>query len=196
MIASQSKYMVVGNGRIPSLDTLRDIPSTKIDHISIILPEWFRTYTGKKIIKVYGTQLYSVLLPAVDGVQYQFDTDIPLEATLHSNIARESNTGILIEPYPDVPVLPPTPVPPVFYNPEGPSSENINELYDGYVLTVNNFYTPKTYEHTDPTLIELQFWFKNRYGVRLPVFYVYNEDDNHVANFLLFKIECELLTVP
>jgi hypothetical protein len=186
--------MIVGNGRIPSYDTLGDIPNTKINSISIILPEWFRTYTGKKIIKIYGTQLYSLITP-IGTSEYHFDTEIPLEATLHSNIARESNTGILIEPFPGIPEIGEDPAGPDFYNPDRPSTGSINDLYDGYVLTVNNFYTPKTYEYTDLTMTELTFWFKNRYGVEIPIFYVYTNSDERVSHFLMFKIECELLTI-
>jgi hypothetical protein len=102
MIATQSKYMVVGNGRIPTLESLPDIPDAKVDYISVILPEWFRTYNGKRIIKIYGTQLYNLESP-VGAIDYTFNTEIPLEATLHCNIARESNTGCLVEPFVGVP---------------------------------------------------------------------------------------------
>jgi hypothetical protein len=119
-----------------------------------------------------------------------------LEATLHSNIARESNTGTLVD-YVDVPIMNEDGHGPEFYNPDRPSSDSINDLYDGYVLTVNNFYTPKTYEYTDLSMLELQFWFKNRYGVKTPIFYIFNDKDHDVfaSHFLLFKIECELLTI-
>jgi hypothetical protein len=195
MIASQTKYMVIGNGRIPKYEMLDTLPNTKVETITARIPEWFRTYKGKKIIKIYGTQLYQILGNETFG-EYQFDTTTPLEATIHSNIARDHNTGVLKEPFED---LPPNVVPdgvsPDHWEPSAPSSAGINDLYDNYVLTANNFYTPKTYEYNDTTITEIKFWFKNRYGVSIPIFYVYNYDGGFLSSFLLFKIEMELMTI-
>jgi hypothetical protein len=76
----------------------------------------------------------------------------------------------------------------------GPFSGTICDIYDQYVLTVNNFYTPKLYEYTDPTISEIQFWFKNRYGVKLPIFHLIKKDTDLYSPMLLFKIEMELIT--
>jgi hypothetical protein len=200
MIASQNKYMVVGNGRVPTYAALQTIPSRTVDHISVVLPEWFRNYSGKKYIKVYGTQVYFLKLETkIEDNKYTFDQLVPLEATLHSDIAKNTNTGSIIDPIPDLPAAP--------GNTEGadwaqdmwvetgPFSGTIDDMYDQYVLTVNNFYTPKLYEYTDPTIQEIRFWFKNRYGVRLPIFQLVKKDiDNFYSFVLLFKIEMELIT--
>jgi hypothetical protein len=72
--------MVVGNGRIPPHDALPTLPDSKQDYISILLPDWFRVYKGKRIIKIYGTQLYQVY--SDDRVHdYNYDAETPLEAT-------------------------------------------------------------------------------------------------------------------
>jgi hypothetical protein len=52
----------------------------------------------------------------------------------------------------------------------------------------------------------IEFWFKNRYGNTIPIYYIKKEPDTDadgepVENpatryvFLMFKIECELLTL-
>jgi hypothetical protein len=187
--------MVVGNGRISVYETLNLIPDVKIDSISIVLPVWFRTYNGKKFIKIYGTQLNSIVQDT-DNDTYKYDVDTPLETTIQCNLARDVNTGILIEPFNDIlETSNPTGLDNV-YSPSYNSKELINELYDGYVLTVNNFYTPKIYEYTDPAINELHFWFKSKYGTKIPIFYVHAADTEDIdVRFLLFKIECELINL-
>jgi hypothetical protein len=174
--------MVVGNGRIPTYETLNQIPNTKVSTIEVTLPEWFRTSQGKKFIKIYGTQLYCIVQDT-DNEKYKYDVDTPLEATIHCNLARDANTRTLAEPYVNVPES------------KG-SNELINEVYDGYVSTVNNFYTPKVYEYKYPAMIDLCFWFKNKHGSKIPIFYVQDSDTEDIdVCFLLFKIEYELITV-
>jgi hypothetical protein len=187
--------MVVGNGRIPPHGALSTLPDSKQDYISILLPDWFRVYKGKRIIKIYGTQLYQVY--SDDRIHdYNYDAEMPMEATLHSNVVGNNNTGTLVDPSPELPDAAGPPKPGMWI-PSGPASGDINDLYNQYVLTANNFYTPKTYEYTDNSLQELRFWFKNRYGAILPVYYIFHDPDNTLiyATFLLFKIEIELLTV-
>jgi hypothetical protein len=194
MIPVQSKYMVVGNGRIPDPKSIYLIPDTKVEEIKIVLPEWFRGYNGRKFIKIYGTQLICIAGTNENQQGYYFDFDTPLEATIHSNIARESNSGTLLEPVQNVPVT--QKLNDYIYIPTWGANELINELYDGYVLTANNFYTPKLYEYTNPAITELSFWFKNRYGTKIPIFYVHDgNSEEPLCNFLLFKIECELITL-
>jgi hypothetical protein len=161
-----------------------------------LLPDWFRVYNGKKIIKIYGTQLYHVYAN-FESINYDYDVETPLAATLHSNVVGNNNTGTLVDPNPDLPDQA-GPEDPNLWSPTGPSDGDINNIYHQYVLTANNFYTPKTYEYTDPSIQELRFWFKNRYGVVVPIYYIrhYAEDNARwFATFLLFKIEIELLTV-
>jgi hypothetical protein len=195
MIASQNKYMVVGNRRIPPFKSLSTLPDRKQDFISIQLPDWCRNFNGTRIIKVYGTQVFFIKANYT-STDYEFDGSMPLEATLHSNIAENSNAGVLVDPSPD---LPPGPtVKPGEWQAEGPFTGDINQIYDQYVLTTNNFYTPKTYEYTDKSILEARFWFKNRYGMTIPIYYVYHDTTSEgwfYTNFLIFKIEMELLTI-
>jgi hypothetical protein len=197
MIATQNKYMIVGNGRIPVFNMLFDIENVKKDYIEIQLPDWFRSYKGKKIIKIYGTQLYQIFGNKTTQGDYQFDNETPLESTLHSNIVGSTNTGILIDPYPNLPDADGPNIKDQWI-PQGPFSGGINDIYDQYVLTANNFYTPKTYEYTEGIDKNgtLRFWFKNKYGVTIPIFYVCHVDETvFYSSFLLFKIEMELLTL-
>jgi hypothetical protein len=198
MIATQSKYMVVGNGRIPKFEMLRNLPNTKIETITAQIPEWFRTYNGRKIIKIYGTQLYQIY-GNYNFQDYQFDSSTPLEATIHSNITKDGNTGLIIEPLENLPPAERDPgISPDYWEPTGPFSGTVNDIYENYVLTANNFYTPKTYEYTDTSITEVKFWFKNRYGVKIPIFYVYNPENggtDFMSTFLIFKIELELMTI-
>jgi hypothetical protein len=152
----------------------------------------------RKSLKIYGTQVYQ-LNAAKILLDYEFEPNLALELTLHSNVAKDNNTGTLLEPYPLVPEVWETHnKSPDKWLPTVSAKDNINDIYEGYVLIANNFYIPKTYEYTDMTMTELKFWFKNRYGVTVPIFYVFFEQEDHnefFANFLLFKIECELLTI-
>jgi hypothetical protein len=200
MIPTQNKYMVVGNGRVPTYSALQSLPNKNVDHISVELPDWFRNYNGRKYIKVYGTQVYFLRLQSGDDDdKYTFDQIVPLEATLHSDIAKDTNTGIIVDPLPNLPAAPGPDETAIWGKKSwwetGPFSGTINDIYDQYILTVNNFYTPKLYEYTDPTIQEIRFWFKNRYGVRMPIFYLIKNDANDLLSaMLLFKIEMELIT--
>jgi hypothetical protein len=211
MIANQSKYMIIGNSRIPNREEIATSPNVKIYSVKSELPVWFRTYNGRRIIKVYGTTLYQMLSDVSGQNMYVYDQDTPLQATIHSNIALYSNTGRIIDEIPK-PVNPhyenPTndDNPETFWIPEAPLKLNSNtdDIYGSYVSTVNNFYNVKTYEYTDPAITHLEFWFKNRYGNTIPIYYIkkdvqYEEGIEVGANyryvFLMFKIECELLTL-
>jgi hypothetical protein len=140
MIASQNKYMIVRNRRIPTYDSLHLIErNVKVDSISVTLPEWFRTYGGKKIIKIYGTQVYQ-LNAAKILLDYEFEPNLALELTLHSNVAKDNYTGTLLEPYPLVPEVWDTHnKSPDKWLPTVPAKDNINNIFEGYVLTANNF---------------------------------------------------------
>jgi hypothetical protein len=168
MIASQLKYVIVGNRRVPDPKSIYIIPNVKEDEIRVILPEWFRGYIGRRFVRIYGTQLICIAGTNENEEGYYFDYNILVEATLHSNIARYSNTGTLIEPFEYVPEV--DFVNANVYDPTWGAHELINELYDGYILIANNFCMPKVY--------------------------VYNgNSQNPLCNFLLFKIECELMTI-
>jgi hypothetical protein len=173
MIPTQNKYMVVGNGRVLIYSALQSLPNKTVDHISVELPEWFRNFSGKKYIKVYGTQVYFL--------------------RIQTGIAKNTNSGLIIDSLPDLPAAPGNSEP-QYWLETGPFSGTINDIYDQYVLTVNNFYTQKLYEYTDPTIQEIRFWFKNRYGVRLPIFHLVKKDTDLYSTMLLFKIEMELIT--
>jgi hypothetical protein len=206
--------MIIGNPRIPNRDEIVASPNCKIYSVKSELPSWFRTYRGKRIIKVYGTTLYEMLTDINSTPdKYVYDADTPLQATIHSNVAISSNTGRIIDEIPK-PVNPHQgyPInnsdPETFWIPEAPIPMNstTDDVYSGYVSTVNNFYNVKTYEYTDPSLMYLEFWFKNRHGNTIPIYYIKQEhavgDDGELLPnqmiryvFLMFKIECELLTL-
>jgi hypothetical protein len=46
--------MIVGNGRIPTPISIYLIPDVKQEVIRVILSEWFKGYSSKKFIKIYG----------------------------------------------------------------------------------------------------------------------------------------------
>jgi hypothetical protein len=44
-----------------------------------------------------------------------------------------------------------------------------NETIDCYMMTVNNYYSPKIYDVTDSNLQFISIWFKDSYGNRVPI---------------------------
>jgi hypothetical protein len=155
--------------------------------ISYLLPTWFTSWNGEKIIKVYGCSfayLESKNKEPILSSKYanQF-------ISVHSNIAR-NDTTLMNSVYTLENGLP------------GPKAEHdeltsINE----YMMVVNNYYTPKIYNLTNSTLDRISISFRDSHGSLICIRTPYSSDPSvgeAGPGFLdeiyqaVFKIECEL----
>jgi hypothetical protein len=171
-------------------------------------------WQGKKFIKFYGSNL--VLQKVLDIPEFGIFSETYeniLHTTIHSDIARNSNNGIMINKIDEGTA------------PTDPSFADLYKLrrgYDDYVMVCNNFFSPKIYEITDPSLKVLKLSFVDNKGMTQPVFSLarrtYNAlvdggtivDDAEIGDYqegeviechettmetLIFKIECELIVL-
>jgi hypothetical protein len=112
-----------------------------------------------------------------------------LHTTIHSNIAAFANSGSNLNTISDENII-------------GHSA--VIDTYQNYIMTGNNYFTPKSYEIYDTTVRTLDFWFKDYEGHSLPIFQLkknfnnpYDNDnpDTIEINQLVFKIEGEILII-
>jgi hypothetical protein len=147
--------------------------------IQFKLPSWFMNWNKNKIVKVYGysfAYLESKNKESVLSTKYsnQF-------ISVHSNITREDTT-LMNSVYTMENGLPGNP-------------SEIDELkaIDGYMMIVNNYYTPKIYDLSNSNLDYITISFKDSYGEKIAIRTSYSGegplDEIYQA---VFKIEIEL----
>jgi hypothetical protein len=84
-------------------------------------------------------------------------------------------------------------------------NENIEDdsVYDGFMMTTNNYYFPKVYDLTHADIKEIKIWFRDGFGEIIPIIKSYRtaemsndmELDDYEKLQAVFKIECELAIV-
>jgi hypothetical protein len=181
------------------------------------LPDWFLNFKGKRYIKIIGVHSNKFFK---DNIRIEKDTkgnylypyfgDIsenpPTLLTLHSNLASLTNlTGLKISD--DLGMA--------WNNFWGSTLDdnsvnvdiNNNETLD-YVMTVNQFFTPKVYQIDDDKINEyktIKFWFEDDKHIISPVLSLFAisslyfpglpRPDFKTCELLEFKIEMELVCV-
>jgi hypothetical protein len=86
---------------------------------------------------------------------------------------------------------------PSYYSQRYSSEPDIheNEMIDCYMMTVNNYYSPKIYDVSDSNLQFISIWFKDSYGNRVPIRTSYTGPGGEILEEIhqaVFKIECEI----
>jgi hypothetical protein len=187
MAVVQSKYTTLSNKPVHRGDL------GEFTLIAYKLPEWFTNWKKTKIIKVYGCSFAYLdsknKVPTISTLyQKQF-------ISVHSNIVKDDTTFLksvyLLEGWREAqPAVP---------------EEVLDEatIADGYMMTVNQFYTPKIYDKTNSNINQIEIYFKDATGNIIPLRtpYVgetieeggsYHTDEIRQA---VFKMEIELAII-
>jgi hypothetical protein len=183
---TSNKYFIVGNVNYSLQEILEifttDNEITKND-IKVVIPDSFKSYTGRKYIKVYGCTLHNHYIE-YDVTNQKLLNDVisvPSHTNLHSNLANMNNTQAIASQKID-------------------KDGNINYVHEymDYVVTTNNFLNQKIYEVPD-TMTEIDFYFTDHYGFKVPIFNkmdISGSSSNtkvFVLNLSLYKIEMEMI---
>jgi hypothetical protein len=165
---------------IPSNKPLSETFDRALYSMSYKIPTRFKNSNGKKMIKVFGCSfgfLESEDKKLIPSTRYTNQI-----LTVHSNIARDN-----------------TEHPPSFY-PEAPKSGielHENESVDCFMMTTNNYNTPKIYDLTNSDLQDITIWFKDSYRQLITIRGAYSSDGGYLDGIYqtVFKIECELAVI-
>jgi hypothetical protein len=198
---------------LPNLLDLCKERGYQVKEIRYELPDWFLNFKGKRYIKIIGIHSSKffkddIIIDRNNGkYSYKYYGDInenpPSLATLHSNLASLTNlTGLKL---------------PNDFETEwnyywGNSLNDANVVYDyndndtsDYIMTANQFLTPKVYQINDDILNEyktIKFWFKDDKHKILPVLSLFSiasanilkpESQFRTCELLEFRIEIELV---
>jgi hypothetical protein len=145
--------------------------------IEFLLPSWFTTWSGKKIIKVYGCSFVYLRNQLISNkYQYQF-------ISVHSNIAVNDNTVLNCK----------------YINELTPDYKSDSQYYD-YLITCNNYYSPKIYDVTNSDLKSIKINFTDAFGDVIKLKYNTTETVEDAAGVSVtekvgyrsaFRMECE-----
>jgi hypothetical protein len=145
--------------------------------IDFLLPSWFTTWTGegkKRIIKVYGCSF--VYLESENKEPKISSKYANQFITVHSNIVRDDTSTVRVK----------------YAN----ETTAISHNNDNYMMTVNNFYTPKIYDvsNTDLSMIKISFYDATGTKIALRTSYTSDTGQGFLDEIYqaVFKIECEL----
>jgi hypothetical protein len=145
--------------------------------IDFLLPEWFIIWTGRKIIKVYGC---SFAYLESDNKEPKISTRYANQfITVNSNIVRDDTTNMRTK-----------------YD-EELNEAAISHENESYMMTVNNFYSPKIYDVTNSNLTKIKVWFNDATGTVIPIRTSYTGTAGYLQEIYqaVFKIECELAII-
>jgi hypothetical protein len=203
---------------IPNLLDLCKEKGYQYKEIRYELPDWFLNFKGKRYVKIIGVHSnkffkdnIAMELNSDGSFLYGYDgttsDNPPSIATLHSNLASLTNlTGLKL---------------PNDFETEwnynwGDSLNNAKVVYDfnnndtsDYVMTANQFFTPKIYQINDDILNEyktIKFWFKDDKHKIFPVLSLFKvksafslpgttPPEIRTCELLEFRIEIELVCV-
>jgi hypothetical protein len=139
------------------------------------LPHWFTTWSRKKYIKVYGCSFAYMESENKNPIQSQKYANQFI--TVHSNITRDNSEHL-----------------PSTYEDRERPAQNESEASEGFMMIVNNYYTPKIYDLTYFDEKSINIWFKDAYGQIIPVRTPYSTDHGTWDEIYqaIFNIECEI----
>jgi hypothetical protein len=69
--------------------------------------------------------------------------------------------------------------------------QSSNPNLRNYMMTVNNFYTPKIYDVSEMNASEIELWFNDAHGQQIPIRSVHGEEYDQAV----FKLEIELAII-
>jgi hypothetical protein len=183
MTLVQSKYSILSNKPVNREDL------GEFTEIIYKLPDWFVNWNKTKIIKVYGCSF--AYLDSQDKKPIISTLYANQFISVHSNIVQQDISSLpslyLLEGYREA-------------NPVIMDEAKINE---GFMMVVNNFYSPKIFNLTNSTLDNISIRFKDATGNIIPLRTPYYSGpvipgDQYHTNEIrqaVFKIEIELAII-
>jgi hypothetical protein len=193
MTVVQSKYSILSNKPVNREDL------GEFTEIIYKLPDWFVNWNKTKIIKVYGCSF--AYLDSQDKVPVISTLYANQFISVHSNIVQNDITSLqslyLLDGYREVRSP---------FTDEAKINSNAvreSEANEGFMMVVNNFYSPKIFNLTNSTLDNISIRFKDATGNIIPLRTPYYSGpvipgDQYHTNEIrqaVFKIEIELAII-
>jgi hypothetical protein len=178
----KSAYTVLSNNPITNYIGNQ----TPLMALKYILPAWFVNWVGKnkqRIIKVYGCSFgYLTSVELEPKISDKFTGQF---ITVHSNIAHNDTVSLR-----------------EIYSVGDRATDELlqrqssNPNLGNYMMTVNNFYTPKIYDLSEMNVSEIELWFNDAHGQQIPIRKVYGLPLQGIEyDQAVFKLELELATI-